>query len=79
MSKSLLYFLLGDLWIQTFKPLILVEFIFKKQFKGWSGFILLHVAVSLPKTIIEESVFFPLYICISFFIDQMTIKAWITF
>ena len=59
----------------TFRSLIHFEFIFVYGVRECSNFILLHVAVHFfsPATLIEETIFPPLYILASFVIDYMTI------
>ena len=72
MSKSVLPMFSSKSFIVsslTFRSLIHFEFIFVYHVRECSNFILLHVAVQFSQTIIEETVFSPLYILVSFVID----------
>ena len=70
-------FYLKNQWSLTFRSLILFEFIFVCGVREFSNFILLHGCPVFPAPLIEETVFSPLYILVSFVIDLLTISAWV--
>ena len=53
----------------TFRSLIHFEFIFTYGVREYSNFILLYDCPVFPAPLIEETVFSPLYIRISFVVD----------
>ena len=64
----------------TFRSLIHFEFIFVYGVRKCSNFILLHVAVQFSQHhFIEEAIFAPLYILVSFVKNKIPIGAWVYF
>ena len=61
----------------TFRSLIHFQFIFVYGVRECSNFILLHEAVQFSQHTYDETLFSPLYILVSFVIDQLTIGAWV--
>ena len=61
----------------TFRSLIHFEFIIVYGVRKCSSFILLQVVKVFPAPLVEEAVFFPLYILASFGKDKVSIGMWI--
>ena len=61
----------------TFRSLIHFEFIFVCGVRKYSNFIFLQSCLLLPTPLVEETVFFPLYIFASFVKDNVPIYVWV--
>ena len=61
----------------TFRSLIHFEFIFVCGVRKYSNFIFLQSCPLLPTPLVEETVFFPLYIFASFVKDNVPIYVWV--
>ena len=61
-----------------FRSLIHFEFIFVNGVRKCPNFILLHVAVQFSQPpLTEGTVFSPLYVLVSFVIDELAVVVWV--